>query len=144
MNLIVADTPAILEAVYPVIRELRPNLTFADYTSLVAEAKARNEYELVAMFDSDKCVAAMGFRILYDFVHYKHLYIDDLVVTESCRSKGVGAELLKFAEQVAQERNCHGLRLCTGIDRKDSQRFYERNNWNARAIAYKKSLSEHA
>ena len=139
-----ADTPAILEAIYPVMRELRPKLTFSDYMSLVAAAKAHNGYELIAMFDGTQCVAAMGFRILYDFVHGKHLYIDDLVVTASCRSKGTGAELLKYAERVARVKNCQGLRLCTGVDSKDAQRFYERNLWKARAIAYKKTLLEQA
>ena len=134
------ETHADYEAVFPVIQELRPHLTFAEYTSLLTEAQKQDDYEIVATFDGDKCVAAMGFRVLYDFVHGKHLYIDDLVVTEGCRSKGIGAEFLKYAERVAVEKKCKGLRLCTGVDRKDSQRFYERNEWNARAIAYKKTL----
>lgn len=138
MNIKKCETHADFEAVFPVIRELRPHLTFQEYTSLMMEAKIRDDYEIVAIFQGPKCIAAMGFRILFDFVHGKHLYIDDLVVAEGCRSKGIGAELLKYAERVAIEKKCKGLRLCTGVDRKDSQRFYERNNWNARAIAYKK------
>jgi GNAT superfamily N-acetyltransferase len=130
------------EAVFPVILELRPGLTFDDYSSLIAEAKKRDEYEIVAIFEGPKCIAAMGFRILFDFVHGKHLYIDDLVVSEDHRSKGIGHELLNYAEIVAAEKKCRGLRLCTGIDRKGSQRFYERNNWRPKAIAYKKQLED--
>ncbi|MBI3556163.1 MAG: GNAT family N-acetyltransferase [Deltaproteobacteria bacterium] len=141
MKIIKAENHRDFEAIFPVIRELRPNLTFHEYTDLMMNAKLRDDYDIVAVFDGPKCIAAMGYRILYDFVHGKHLYIDDLVVTESCRSKGIGAELLRYAEQVAVEKKCKGLRLCTGVDRKDSQRFYERNNWNARAIAYKKTIS---
>jgi len=37
----------------------------------------------------------MGYRLLHDFVHGRHLYIDDLVVTSRLRSSGLGAELLK-------------------------------------------------
>jgi GNAT superfamily N-acetyltransferase len=134
------ETDADIEAVFPVILELRPHLTFREYTALMTEAKIRDDYEIVAIFDGPKCLAAMGFRILFDFVHGKHLYIDDLVVAEGSRSKGMGAELLKYAERVAIEKKCKGLRLCTGVNRKDSQRFYERNHWNARAIAYKKGV----
>jgi hypothetical protein len=44
-------------------------------------------------------IAIMGYRILNDFVREKHLYIDGLVTTAKCRSSGMGATLLGFAEQ---------------------------------------------
>lgn len=133
-------THADLEAVYPVIRELRTHLTFQDYISLIAEAKVRDEYELVAVFNGEQCIAAMGFRVLYDFVHGKHLYIDDLVVTESCRSQGVGVELLKYAERVGLEKKCKGLRLWTGSENVGGKKFYEREGWHLRAVVYKRTL----
>jgi len=69
----------------------------------------------VAIEDGGRIVAVMGYRFLSDFVRGKHVYVDDLVSTESARSKGLGAELLKFAEDVAARSGCKSLRLCTGI-----------------------------
>ncbi len=117
-------------------------MSFQDFISIYEAAKAHDSYTFVGAFDENNIVAVMGYRVLFDYVHGKHIYIDDLVTTASCRSKGVGAKLLEYAESVAKELQCKGLRLCTGIDRKDSQRFYDRNNWKARAIAYKKTLVE--
>lgn len=82
----------------------------------------------------------MGYRVLCDFVHGRHLYIDDLVTDENIRSKGYGATLLKEAEKIAQENGCTNLRLCTGIDNDRGKTFYEKNNWNLRAVVYKKKL----
>ncbi len=140
MEILEIKTAKKLEQCFPILRELRTDLSFQDFTRLYEEAKRRDDYKLVGVYDTDRCVAVMGYRILFDFVHGKHLYIDDLVVTATQRSGGLGAKLLTFAEKEAQELGCQGLRLCTGIHAKDPQRFYERNQWNARAIAYKKRL----
>ena len=44
----------------------------------------------------------MGYRFLHDYVHGKHVYIDDLVTTAAIRSQGAGAKLLKYAEMIAE------------------------------------------
>lgn len=130
-----------LERCYPVLKELREELSFQDFISTYEAAKQHDGYTFVGAFEGSQCIAVMGYRILFDYVHGKHLYIDDLVTTASHRSKGIGARFLAYAEERAKEQRCKGLRLCTGVDRKDSQRFYENNGWNARALAYKKQLT---
>ena len=133
-------SPADLEVAFPVIKELRPHLDFAGYISLYESAKVRDDYKLVSFFEENRCLAVMGYRILFDFVHGKHLYIDDLVVTSSLRSKGIGKQFLDYAEDEARKLQCQGLRLCTGVENEAGKRFYERHGWNPRALAYKKKL----
>jgi len=142
MEIVEVKTQEALEKCFPVLKELREDLTFQNYTYLYEEAKSHDDYRLVAVFENHQCIALMGYRILFDFVHGKHLYIDDLVVTASKRSSGIGGRLLEFAEQDAERLSCKGLRLCTGIDRKNSQHFYERSGWLAKAITYKKKLGD--
>lgn len=97
-------------------------------------------YEIIAIEAENEILAVMGYRILHDYVHGKHLYIDDLVSTKSYRSEGLGAKLLVYAEELAKELGCKVLRLCTGIDNELGKKFYERNGWSLRAVAYKKKL----
>jgi GNAT superfamily N-acetyltransferase len=61
------------------------------------------------------------------------LYVDDLVTDESHRSKGYGQRLLKWLFNEARDAGCHSVQLDTGIQRKDAQRFYERERmrWSA-------------
>ena len=129
-----------LERCFPVMKELRMNLSFEDYMDLYEQAHAKDGYEIVALQKDQKILAVMGYRILYDYVHGKHLYVDDLVSTTTERSKGFGAQLLNYAEQVDKEQGCKGLRLCTGIENEMGKKFYEKNGWNLRAVAYKKKL----
>lgn len=130
-----------LKRFYPVMKELRKDLSIDDYLTICARAHEADGYEIVAIEDNSRVLAVMGFRVLHDFVHGKHLYIDDLVSTETHRSKGLGAKLLKYAEDQARELGCKGLRLCTGVENEKGKSFYERHDWKLRAVAYKKKLS---
>lgn len=140
MELKVLEAPEALDEVFPVMRELRGNLSLEDYRHLYREARERDQYTIVGLFEGTACLALMGYRILYDFVHGKHLYVDDLVVTKAQRSNGLGARLLTHAEVEARRLGCRGLRLCTGVENEGGKRFYERHGWIARALAFKKRL----
>ncbi len=123
---------------YPIMKELRPELSYADYLNIYEEAHAKDGYEIVGVELGSNIMAVMGYRVLTDYVHGRHLYIDDLVATAAHRSKGYGAKLLAYAEEVSRELGCKSLRLCTGIDNEAGQKFYEREGWNLRSVVYKK------
>jgi len=126
--------------IYPLIKELRPHLEFTDFELLFNQAKLRDEYRIVGIRQNNHYIAIMGYRILFDFVHGKHLYINDLVVTDSVRSQGFGQQLLYFAELEAKKHQCQGIRLSTGVENKRAMSFYEKNHWSQRAVVYKKKL----
>jgi GNAT superfamily N-acetyltransferase len=131
-----------LERCYPIIKELRPHLSFEDYISIYKQSHTSDGYEIVAIEEMEQILAVMGYRFISDFVRGKHVYVDDLVSTEKVRSQGLGAELLKFAESVAEETGCKSLRLCTGIENERGMKFYDRNGWTKRAFAYTKKLAK--
>lgn len=143
MNLgfLVAKNDRDLRRCYPVMKELRKDLSLEDYMEICKTAHEADNYQIIAIEGDNRVLAVMGYRILHDFVHGKHLYVDDLVSTESHRSQGLGAKLLSYAEQVAKELGCKGLRLCTGIENEQGKRFYERHGWNLRAVAFKKKIN---
>lgn len=122
------------------MKELRPQLDAESFRSFYNTAKNQNKYSLHGLFMGSQCLALMGYRIMTDFVHGRHLYIDDLVVKKDYRSQGLGAQLLKFAENAAKEEQCTGLRLCTGVENQSGKKFYEKEGWNLRAVVYKKKL----
>lgn len=142
LSLVKANSPQDLERFYPVMKELRKDLSYQDFLHLYQKAHEADSYEVLGFESQGKIVAVMGYRILYDLVHGKHLYIDDLVSTETQRSKGLGAKFLAHAEQLAKDFSCKGLRLCTGIENESGKKFYERHGWSLRAVAYKKKLAK--
>lgn len=140
MKIQVISSAEQLVVVYNLIKELRPHLSLNEFLSIEHDARIRDDYKIVGLFKANECIGLMGYRVLFDFVHQKHLYIDDLVITEQRRSEGFGKQLLKFAEAEAQRLNCKTLRLCTGVENKRGIRFYLQNGWEERAVVFKKKL----
>lgn len=139
-NIFKVKTEVELKECYPVLKELRPHLSYEEYINIYNQAHSNEGYEIIAIRKKNQVVALMGYRILSDFVRGRHLYIDDLVSTENARSQGLGAKLLKYAEDLAPELGCRTLRLCTEIENERGIQFYEKNNWTKRAFAYTKKL----
>lgn len=135
------DSPQDLEAAFVVLKELRTELEWNEFLEIYANARQRDDYQLVGVLEQTECVAVMGYRVLFDFVHGKHLYVDDLVTYPSCRSRGLGSKLLQFAETEAAKLGCRGLRLCTGESNQGGRKFYEREGWRMRSVAYKKPVA---
>lgn len=140
MTIVKLDSKANLERCFPIVKELRPHLDFESFLDIYEQSHKMNSYQLVGIESNGEILAIMGFRILYDLVRGKHLYIDDLVTTQKSRSLGLGKQLLEFAETQAKEQNCRTLRLCTGLDNTEAMRFYEKCGWKKRSVAFTKKL----
>lgn len=130
-----------LRQAFRVLRELRTTLDWETFTSIYRCAERADGYCLVGLFSNNELVGVMGMRILFDFVHGKHVYIDDLVVSGAMRSKGMGRALLKYAEEYASEMDCRKLRLSTGTENTRGMAFYEREGWTLRSVTYKKDTA---
>ena len=69
-------------------------------------------------------------------------YVEGWFVAEPNRGKGVGAALLRAAEDWARAQGCHEIASDTDIENKLSQHVHEASGFTiaARAILYRKSL----
>jgi aminoglycoside 6'-N-acetyltransferase I len=69
-------------------------------------------------------------------------YVEGWFVAEPNRGKGVGAALLRAAEDWARAQGCHEMASDTDIENKLSQHVHEASGFTiaARAILYRKSL----
>lgn len=60
----------------------------------------------------------------------KFLILEDFVVKENYRNLGIGKELLKYTEVLAEEENCWATMLLSSESRKDAHRFYQSNGFD--------------
>ena len=142
INFMPLDSRDLLEKGFHVLRELRTELSFEDFLFIYEQANSRDAFQFLAAVEGESILGVMGYRILFDFVHGKHLYIDDLVTTKAMRGLGIGAKLLKEGERIAKEQGCVALRLCTGTANERAKKFYEREGWSLRSVAFKKKVEE--
>jgi GNAT superfamily N-acetyltransferase len=117
-----------LEAVWPVMQELRTELSEEELNSLY-EAGHADGYRIAAVFDGDECRAAAGFRVSVSFVSGKYLYIDDLVTGERWRSQGYGHALNDYLLGIARDEGCKTVELDSNVRRQDAHRFYFRERY---------------
>lgn len=132
--------PHELEHAYTLMQQLREHIGYEEFLTIYHQANKANGYTLTGAYFNDEFAGLMGCRILYDYVHGRHLYIDDLVVSANYRNKGIGAAMLIRAEQDAERLECNGVRLSTGVAHEDGIRFYRREGWQLRAYTFKKGF----
>jgi GNAT superfamily N-acetyltransferase len=55
--------------------------------------------------------------------------VEEMVVDEAYRRKGVGAALLREVQRLAREAGCYKLALSSNLARRGAHRFYSRLGW---------------
>jgi GNAT superfamily N-acetyltransferase len=71
-------------------------------------------------------IVGMGTNYLVSKIASSKCYLEDLVVDESCRGKGVGTLLINALIEAARIEGVRSLEFMTATHRKDAHRFYEK------------------
>jgi GNAT superfamily N-acetyltransferase len=120
-RIVFPDWLARAEAVH---RELRPHLA-ADYVGTMRRVFSGGGRFSVAARD-DRVVGVAVHRIYENTADGVHLYVDDLVTTETERSRGAGRALLDHMKALARDAGCASLTLDSGTQRRQAHKFYFR------------------
>lgn len=131
-----------LSKCFAVMKELRPNLTDAISFIRQAERQRNHGYCLSAAWCDGKVIGVIGYRLQENFLHGRHIFVDDLVVSEDFRDAGVGAQMLSAVRAYAREARCCHVVLETGLDKVLAQRFYFRQGMLPHAIGFSEGLFE--
>ena len=130
-----------LGAVYPVMRELRTDLSEEEFNARY-EAGHPLGYRLAALFDDGECRAAAGYRLFTNFVSGLHMYVDDLVTGERWRSRGYGRILNDYLLDLARREGCTSVQLDSNVRRTKAHRFYFRERYFVSSFHFVRILGE--
>ncbi len=130
-----------LGAVYPVVKELRTELSAEQFQDLYATGHV-DGYRIAAVFDGGECRAAAGYRLITNFVSGRHMYVDDLVTAEPWRSHGYGRLLNKYLVDLARKEACTSVQLDSNVRRRDAHRFYFREGYSISAFHFVRLLGQ--
>lgn len=120
-------TDAEFRASYPVMHELRPHLSEAEYLTLLHDMVENHGYRLFALYDDGKIMALAGIEIMVTLYFGRSVHVHELITTESGRSKGYGRKLLGYMDEFARENDCKVVWLTSAVHRLDAHRFYEQH-----------------
>jgi hypothetical protein len=79
--------------------------------------------------------------VVENFVHGRYLYVDDLVVDEPERGRGLGAALIDWLKAEGKALGCDSLVLDTALANTAAQRFYRRHGLSDRAHRFSLALA---
>jgi len=120
----IAETDEEIESCYPVMAELRPHISREDFLPQVRRQMAKSGFQLVYLTEESKIKAVAGIRIAEWLARGVSLDLEDLVASESERSKGFGGILLDWIIKYALERGCTEVRLVSHVTRFRAHQFY--------------------
>lgn len=121
------------------IKQLDPWLTPELYWEYLAQM-IPNNYGQIAVFEADKCIGISGYWIGTKLYSGRYIEMDNVVVDESARSKGVGKLLVDAIVQKGKEHNCKLAMLDAYVDNKDAHRFYFREGFIIKGFHFIKKL----
>ena len=109
------------------------------------EVFVRNlNFESVLYYVAESNGTIVGFGSLHIelLLHHAGLAgeIQELVVHETVRSKGIGAELVSRLEEEAEKQGCVSIEVTTRKRWFDAQRFYERVGFKKTHVNFTKDL----
>jgi GNAT superfamily N-acetyltransferase len=111
---------------FPIMVQLRPNLSISEFLERVKRQSEQYGYRLVYVEEAGAVKAIVGFIIREMLPLGRFLYVDDFVTDEAERSKGYGSFLFDWLVTHARQRGCEQLHLDSRLDRTEAHRFYQR------------------
>ena len=122
------DNIAVLHAIYP-------SLTIEEYDRELDKMLTHN-YGQVAVFDDEICIGISGFWIGTKLWCGKYLELDNIVVLEKYRSKGVGKLLFDFLHKKAVEHDCTMLSLDSYTHNFKAHKFFYNQGFNPKGFHF--------
>lgn len=133
-----------IEATYPLMTQLRPELGRSEYADLVVSLMRDEGFRMVVLHADGHPVALAGYRYLSMLYCGRILCIDDLVVDAENRGSGFGRRVLGWLEQRANRAGCQQIQLVSRVTREQAHRFYHANGFGMECFHFRKMLPEPA
>lgn len=133
-----------LDDVFRLLNELYKNKIQYDKFKEIYYQKLNdaNSYYIVAVVNQ-KIVGVLISELQVQLHRAKKRgYIEDLIVDENYRNKGIGKSLLENAVSYARDNDCEVVDLTSYITNDNAHRFYEKNGFIKHSYMFKKYLNQ--
>lgn len=137
----IARTDGEIEDCFDVMAELRTNLERDTFLETIRQMENEG-FQLAYIEDDGNIVAVAGYRISFNLFLGKHFYVDDLITSQSVRSKGYGKILYNWLREEAKKASCKHIHLDSAVQRSDAHRFYFREGLVISSFHFREELDD--
>lgn len=113
--------------------------SLADYRKVFAEIHSDRRQELLVVEDQGEVVGTIVLLVIPNLSHNATPWalLENLIVTEKHRGKGLGKMLLEHAVGRARQSGCHMVELCSDLRRKEAHNLYRSMGFEAQAHCFR-------
>lgn len=93
---------------------------------------------MYAVVIDDEVIGTFEFLIMENLAHFGRpsAVVEDVVVRDDFRGRGVGSTMMRFALAEAVKAGCYKMMLSSNQDREDAHRFYESLGFARHGFSY--------
>lgn len=123
----ISVTDELVEAIHRLFPQLKLNYPALSREEIEALVSAESSILLFARYPGETApIAGMVTLIVYRVPSGVRAHIEDVVVDEELRGKGIGEALMRHALNVAREAGANGVALTANPRREAANRLYQR------------------
>jgi GNAT superfamily N-acetyltransferase len=141
MEIIELTTKETMLKQLPIIQQLYPDMTYEKYSNYLHQMISKN-YTQVAVFENEVCVGLSGMWFGIKLWSGKYIEIDNFIVHDDHRSKGIGKLITNYIDQKAKELACTMIVLDVYTSNYKAQRFYFNQGYAPKGFHFVKILNE--
>ncbi|MEO6760583.1 MAG: GNAT family N-acetyltransferase [Saprospiraceae bacterium] len=124
---------------FPLIKQLNDSVTEAYYATILDEMLLHG-YRMVAVYDGEKCLGLSGIWVAAKIYCGRYLEMDNVVVSDRHRSRGIGQLLTAYITDLARHEGCAAILLDAYLENDKGHVFYERQGFVRRGYHFVKNL----
>jgi GNAT superfamily N-acetyltransferase len=128
-----------LASIYPLVKLHNRHITRALFDGILKEMLARG-YRCIGAFDGRQLVGICGFWVGYRFWCHKFIDLDNVIVDEAARSRGIGQKMVAWVEKEAKKQGCNLAGLDSYTTAHAAHRFYFREGYSILGYHFTKRL----
>jgi predicted N-acetyltransferase YhbS len=115
------------------------NPSLADYQLVFAEIRSDPRQRLLVAEQQGEVVGTIVLLVIPNLSHNATpwAFLENLIVTERHRRRGLGRMLLEHAVGLARKSGCHMVELCSDVRRKEAHILYNSMGFEARAHCFR-------
>ncbi len=137
------DIPLVLDLLYELGRPKPKKDSDLDlFRNLVKKQISDSDKTILVAEADDVNIVGMISMIVLPRLNKRgpEIYVPELVVTKKYQNQGIGTLLMKACISFGKKRNCHNIRLESGLFREEAHKFYKKLGFESTSYSFSKNF----
>lgn len=136
------DLQQILQLYAQLEKDKNCGISITAASDIFSKMKRYPDYSIYVAELNGEIVGTFALAIMDNIAHMgaSSGIVEDVVVSEDYRRKGIGKEMMTFAMDICRQKGCYKMALSSNQNRNDAHRFYESLGFRLHGYSFRVEL----